>query len=112
VALPETNLFTTSIADTATDSTEVDITGYVPVGFFLPASFDGTALKFKAAPTLGGTKYVINDGAGDLSLTVAASKYIGVDPAKFRGVRYLTLTAGTSQSGATSGIIIVVKQDA
>ena len=111
MALPETNLFTCSILNTATDSEQKDITGYTLCGVFLPSTFDGTALKFKAAPTFGAAGSVVNDGAGDLSLTVAASKYAAVDPAKFKGIRYVNLTAGTAQTGDTTGIILVVKQD-
>ena len=88
MAVAETNKFTCTIADSATDSDQVDITGYTLCGVFLPAAFDGTALKFKAAPTAGGTDYVVNDGAGDLSLTVAASKYVAIDKVNlFKGIR-------------------------
>lgn len=97
---------TVTIADSATDSGAVDLAGQVLVGCFLDSGFDGTTLKFKASTTLGGTFSVVNDGAGDLSKTVAASKYVALDPAVFAGIRYLKFTAGTSQTGSTTITVV------
>jgi hypothetical protein len=92
--------FTATIANGATDSGEIDLAGCTLCGVFLPAEFDGTALKFKAASAAGGTFVAVVDGAGaDVSKTCAASKYLPLNPADFAGVRFLKLTAGTAQTG-------------
>jgi hypothetical protein len=92
---------TATIANAATTSEAVDLAGCVLCGVFLPAEFDNTTLAFTAAPTLGGTYVAVRNLSGaDLSITVAASRYVPLDPDMFAGLRFVKLVTG-AQTGAT-----------
>jgi len=92
---------TTTIAGSATDSSEVDLESKTLCGVTLDSGFDGTSLAFKAATAFGGTFVTVHDGSADVSLTVAASRYIRLNPADFAGIRYLKFV-GASQTGETT----------
>lgn len=93
---------TVTIADSATQSGAIDLRGHSLVGLFLPSTFDGTTVTFQTSLTLGGTYVDVQDGTGSaISKTSAASKYVPISPTDFAGVRYLKITAGTSQTGAS-----------
>lgn len=97
----------TIVSGSAAPATGIDLGECRLVGITLPAEFDGTAMTFTSADSFAGTYYTVNNGAGDLSLTVAASKYVGFtkDVAEiFKGIRYVKPTSGTNQS--TSDTII------
>lgn len=81
-----------------TQSTSVDLQGLCCVGVFVPAGFDGTSLTFQTS--LDDVAYVdVQDGAGAAyTVTVAASKYVPLDPSVMVGVRYLKITSGTTQT--------------
>ena len=76
------------IADGETTSNAIDCREHWIVGFQFPAGFDGVALTFLASgaadPTNpnafdGGTYRAVYDDAGNaVSLTVAASRYVGL----------------------------------
>lgn len=71
------------------------------VGITLPAEFDGTAMTFTVADTYAGTYRTLHNGTADVSLTVAASKYIGLSTEVseyFKGIRFVKPTSGTNQS--------------
>ena len=93
---------TVTIANGATQSDSIDLDGLCLVGVFVPSGFDGTTLTFQTS--LDDSTYVdVQDGAGNAySVTVAASKYVPVDPTKMVGVRYLKITSGTTQSPAAT----------
>jgi len=97
-----THNLTATIADAATESGAVDLSGTTLVGVAFPAEFDGTAVTVKAASTSGGTYVNVYDNNGlQLSLTAAASRVITIDPVKTAGLQYIKLVAGTAQTGAT-----------
>lgn len=79
----------------------LDLTGQTVCGVYVPAEYDGTTLKFEAAATLGGTYLPVygTDGV-EVSYTVAASRYVPLDPAVFAGIRYLKPVTPT-QTGAS-----------
>lgn len=99
----------TILSGSTTTTNGIDLGECRLTGITLPATFDGTALTFTQADSYAGTYYTVNNGAGDLSLTVAASKYIGFNQDNseiFKGIRYLKPVCGTSQS-TTDTIIIL-----
>ena len=69
------------------------------VGFYVPASFTGTAISFQASSDNSTFVTLLNEGSA-YSLTVAASRYVSVDPAVFVGCRYIKLVSGTSEAAA------------
>ena len=98
--------FTTTILNTATDSDDTDLGQATLVGVYIPASFTGTSISFKAATTQDGTYAPIKDGAGALvSKTVAAGDYITLDPVTFAGVQFLKVVSGSAE-GADRSLIL------
>jgi len=93
------------IADSATTSTTpIDCGRYRLTGVTLPSGYDGVTLKFTVSDTYSGTYNTLHDGSADVSLTVAASRYIGFkqDVAEyFKGIRYFNVTT-PSQTGAVT----------
>jgi len=89
---------TTTIANGQTASSEVDLEGFVLVGFETPAALTGTAMTFTVASAAAGThKALKTSGGSALSFTVAASGYYSVDPVNFWGVRILKLVSGSAE---------------
>lgn len=94
-----------TIADSATVSNAQDLRAYWLTGLYIPSGFEGTTLKFKAAQESDDTFLAVYDDANnEVSMTVAASRYIGFgSSANARAVEslpWLKLVAGTSQTGA------------
>lgn len=66
-----------TIADGATESAALNLNRAKLVGIHIPAGFEGTSIKFTAAPTETGTYLAVYDDAdAEVDLTVAASRYI------------------------------------
>ena len=98
----------TAIVSGTTTSAEIDLGGTQIVGLQMPTSFTGTAMTFQASqPPIRRLSFqTLADGAGnDISKTVAASKYIAIDPTLFRGIRFVKLVSGTTE-GAGRTIVI------
>lgn len=92
---------TAVIANGTTTTPEIDLGGTEIVGIQMPAAFTGTTVTFLAATATGGTYQAVTDGTGsNISKTVAASKYIAIDPTLFRGIRYVEIVSGASEGGA------------
>jgi len=100
---------TAVIADNGTVSAAIDLEDGTLCGVFIPAGFVGTALTFQAGATEDGTYYAINNAAGALSYTVAASKFVGIDPKDFHGVRFVKFVSGTSESGGPLTLTAAVR---
>src|SRR5262245_57881865 len=103
---PQTNYdLTATIASGGTTSGEVDLSGTMLVGVFLPSTFDGTTIKLSAASASGGTFVTVETGAGtpaDVTITASgASKYVplaAADRDAVRGLRFIKLVAGSTQN--------------
>lgn len=94
-----------TVADGGTESGVIDLNGAALVGVGLPSTFDNTTLGFTVCDTTDGTylPLVYNEGASmgsNVSLTVAASKYVPLNPNWFLGVKFCKLVTA-SQTGAT-----------
>lgn len=88
-----------AIANGATVSSAADLVGHTLCGFSIPSAFTGTAITFQAS--LDGTTYQqLYNGGSAYSVTVAADKYVTVDPSVFAGVRYVKLVSGSAEGGA------------
>lgn len=92
-----------AVADGATTTAALDLGGRVLCGAFLPASFEGTTLQFTAAPTPAGTYVpVTNEDGTNYEVTIAASKYVMLDPRVLAGLRFVKPVVGTAQTGANT----------
>lgn len=92
--------FEVTVADGATESGAVDLKGFTPVGVSIPTGLEGTTLGFKvASDAIGGTYRTLMSGGSAVSLTVAADRYVALDPNVFAGVRFLKLIIA-AQTGA------------
>jgi len=92
---------TATIASGGTTSGAIDCEGATLCGVFLPSTFDGTTLGFTAATSAGGTYFTLHSDGAALSLTVAASTYVALDPSIFAGVRHVKFVAGTQSTTDT-----------
>jgi hypothetical protein len=91
---------TAAIASGQTVSGAIDLKGLSLVGVHLPASFTGTTLTFQAAETLAGSFGAVYKDGADLSVAVAAGKYVVLNPADFAGVRFLKVVSGSAEGAA------------
>ena len=93
---------TVVIATSTTISSAVDLGNKRLVGMYVPSTFDGTALKIATSDTLTGTYVNLIDATGaDITFTVAASKYFGlndVQQSQVEGIRYFKIVTSTAQT--------------
>lgn len=95
---------TVTIANGASLSGEADLSDARLVGIILPSNISSaTALTFQAGAVSGSLSDMYTSTGSELSYTVAASRYIVVDPADFVGAAYLKVRTGTSGSPTTQG---------
>lgn len=95
----ELSAFTTTIANGATESAAINLRDFTLCGIFLPAAFTGASVTFLAASTLAGTYVEVQDGDGAaISRTVAASKFIPIDPVDFLGVKFLKIKSASAEA--------------
>jgi hypothetical protein len=84
-----------------TPAAGTDLGGRILVGVTIPAGLDGTTLGFTVAPTLGGTYNTLMSAGVAVSLTVAASRYVALDPTLFVGVRFVKPVLGAQTGDIT-----------
>ncbi|GEM_PF-3214149 len=97
-----TSNLTATIADTATESGAIDLSGTTLSALAFPAEFDGAAVTLKAASSAAGAFIDVHDMAGaQVSITASASRMTVIEPAKVAGLRFIKLVADTAQDGAT-----------
>lgn len=72
-----------------TPTAGTDLGGRLLVGVTIPTGLDGTSLGFAVATELDGTYNTLMYGGAAVSLTVAASRYVALDPGLFAGVRFV-----------------------
>lgn len=81
-------------------SSEIKLGGFVLSGIFLPSALTGTSITFQAATASGGTYVDVYNSSGQLSYTVAASRYVAIDPKDFQGIAFLKIKSGSSETAA------------
>lgn len=88
-----------TIASTATDSDVVFLEGRVLSGIYIPSTFDGTVITIKASYDDSFTPVTMIDSTGaDITKTVAAGKYLPLNPQDFAGVSKIQIVATTTQT--------------
>ena len=93
---------TAVIAISTTTSAALATGGASLVGCQLPAAFTGTSISFTVATSLGGTYQELDNSSGKVSYTVAAGKYIVINPVDFYGVQYFKIVSNSSEAAARS----------
>lgn len=102
-----TSNLTATIADSATESGAVDLSGTTLSAITFPSTFDGADITLKAATTASGTFVDVYDANGlQVTLSGAPSRIVAVEPAKLAGLQYIKLVADTAQTGDTTFTII------
>lgn len=97
-------LITATISNGASLSEEINLTEFRLVGIQLPASISSaTALTFQAGGVSGSLNDMYTSTGSELSYTVAASRFVVVDPADFAGAAFLKIRTGTSASPTSQG---------
>lgn len=89
-----------SIPNAAALSAAIPTSGLSLCGIQLPAALTGTALTFQVATTLGGTYQDLYNSAGLVSYTVAASRYIAINPADFQGALFIKVKSNATEGAA------------
>lgn len=97
-----------TIANGQTVSALITTGGFSLCGILLPAAFTGTTLTFLVCNTAGGTFQPLYNSAGAVSYTVAASRYIAIDPKDFAGVAFLKIVSGSAE-GALRTLVCSMK---
>jgi hypothetical protein len=100
---------TATIADTATESSVVNVWGAAQISFYIPAGFDGVSLKFKAAVAKAGTYLpVYDEGGNEVELVVAAGQVVAPSPLvnPTGGLPWLKLVTD-AQAGAIDVTLII-----
>ena len=92
---------TATIAASGTTSDAVDCTRNSIVGIYTPAALTGTALTFTSSSDNSTFVTVLEvGGAATYSVTMAASRYIPVDPRVFAGMQHVKLVSGSTEASA------------
>jgi hypothetical protein len=100
VALGQVVYPSVAIANGQQESAAIQTHGLSLCGIQLPAAFTGTAVTFEACDTVGGTYLPVYNAGGQVSYTVAASRYIAIDPKDFYGIQFLKIKSGSAEAAA------------
>jgi hypothetical protein len=86
-----------TIANGTSLSAAVPIGDHVPVGIAMPSGWDAAGLTFQVSCD-GGTTWneLYDSGGNETTLTVAAGRYIPLDPTTWVGINHIKLRSGTS----------------
>ena len=100
---------TITIASGQTESEALGLGAGVIVGIQTPAALTSTAMTFKVSSDGENTyKDMYNDAGTQVSVTVAADRFIRFVPQDFAGVESLKLVMGTAE-GADRDIIVTFR---
>jgi ABC-type proline/glycine betaine transport system substrate-binding protein len=88
------------IPSASATSAAIATEGMSPVGCQFPAALTSTTVTFQSATTLAGTYGAIYNSSGQVSYTVAASRYVSFNPADFYGVQYMKIVLGSAEAAA------------
>lgn len=91
----------------------VDLGETLPVAVVMPSAWDAAALTFQGS--LDGSSFLdlYSTSGSELQVSAAANRIIALDPAQFRGARFLKVRSGTSatpvnQTATRSLLILTV----
>jgi hypothetical protein len=93
----------TTVAASSGESGVVDIEGARAIGVHMSTAWTAAAITFLAAPTSTGIFHPVYGSTGEVELTVAANRYIGLTERQaeiVRAARFIKLRSGTDSTGA------------
>ena len=102
------NTSTVTIESSGTTSSARDLNGLGNlVALVTPATLTGTSFTFQAS--VDGSTYnnVYNEGT-QYSVTVAASRYVALDPAVFAGAQYVKVVSGSTEAAERTITLVSV----
>lgn len=99
---------TVVITSGGTVSSTSAMANYALVGITFPAAMTGTTVTFKGSTASGGTFVPVYNSSGQVSYTIAASRYYAIDPKDFLGTLYLQVVSGSSE-GADRSLVLHLK---
>ena len=91
------------IANGASLSPAIDLSGTVIVGFVMPASWTAAVLTFQVSDDNVTFNDLYNESGTEISLTVAAARFVRLNPAEWAAIRYLKVRSGTTGSPVNQG---------
>lgn len=91
-----------AIANGATESSLINLSGFSLVGITTPAAFTGTALTFESCASDGSSCIPVKTSAAGtaLSYVVTTSSYYAISPIDFYGIAYLKIKSGSAEGAA------------
>jgi hypothetical protein len=92
----QTRIGKVTIIEDAALSTPINIGELGLCGLIMPAEWTAAVITLAAAAEDGGTFLPVYDkGGNEVSFTVAADRFINLNPAEFSGLKYFKLRSGT-----------------
>lgn len=89
-----------TIANGVQVSSVIDQSSMTLIGVKVPSAFTGTTITFQMCDTSGGTYVDVYNSAGQVSYTVAPSRYVAINPADLQGCAFLKIKSGTAEGAA------------
>lgn len=96
---------TVSIPSSGTTSTSLQLQGTIPLAIQTPATLTGTSFTFQSSVD-GSTWYDLYNGSTLYSVTVAANRYVALNPDVFESVRYVRIVSGSTEAASRTIYII------
>ena len=76
------------------------------LGVEMPSAFTGTTITFTASSSSSGTPVPLYYESTLYSVTVAASRFVSLNPDVFAGVKYLQVVSGSTQAASRDLVLI------
>ena len=103
---------TVTIASSGTTSQAVDLGEWLVAGIVTPAALTGVAFTFTASASETGTYNACYDSTGTaISVTVAPSRHILIEPQTFAGAQWLKLVSGSTEAAAREITLVLHKRE-
>lgn len=84
------------IAESGSLSAAVEVAGHQIVGLVMPAGWDAAAITLQGSADGSTFGNVYDKGGTEVSLTVAASRYVSLAGAEYAGLRSIKVRSGTA----------------
>ena len=91
-----TSDLTTTIASSASLSGSADLGGTTLSGYIMPAAWTAADLTFQGSVDGANFSDIYDSFGNEVSHSVAASRFVALNPADFAGIRYLKIRSGTT----------------
>lgn len=88
--------FEAAIAEAASLSEAVDMTGYALVGISMPAGWTAADITFQAGSTPDTLLSVYDHAGTEVAIVTAASRYVTLDAAALVSIKHLKIRSGTA----------------